>query len=382
MLNSKKDVQSVTWVFLLCLYLVFILQPNSHAGAPEKADFPSLISAIKIGTPLEFCDEEIPLENQEIRERFEKALMLALWNRAQVILWLKRSTRYLPHIEKMLKEAGLPDDLKFVAIAESALRPHAGSGKGAIGFWQIMAGTGRKYGLKINRRVDERRNIFTSTNAVIPYFKDLYKIFGNWTLATAAFNRGENGIMKEVLAQGTKDFYRLYLPIETQQVILRIMAIKLILSEPEKYGFRLMKEDYYPPLSFDTVEFKCTREMPIRIVAQAAKADFIDIKKLNPEIRGRHLASGKHRLMIPKGASDGFHARYKRLEENFIATEKKSVYVVKKGDNISYIAEQFDVPLAALLIWNRLDLRRPIHPGDRLIIYPKNEMIQKMRKAN
>ena len=381
-MNVKKNMKRMIWVLSLYLYLGFMPQPSAYAEAPEKADFPSLISSLNIGTSLEFCDEEVPLKNQEILERFEKALILALWNRAQVILWLKRSTRYLPYIEKMLKEAGLPDDLKFVAIAESALRPHAGSSKGAIGFWQIMAGTGRKYGLKINRRVDERRNIFASTNAMIPYFKDLYKVFGNWTLATAAFNRGENGIMKEVLSQGTKDFYRLYLPLETQQYIMRIMAIKVIFSDPEKFGFRLMKEDYYPPLSFDTVEFECTREMPIQIVARAANTDFKGIKTLNPEIRGHYLAKGKHRLMIPKGGSDGFHTRYKRLEENFIATEKKSIYVVKKGDNLSYIAEQFDVPLAALLIWNRLDLKRPIHPGDTLFIYPKDETLRKMRKAD
>jgi hypothetical protein len=381
-MNVKKNMKRMIWVLFLYLYLGFMPQPSAYAEAPEKADFPSLISSLNIGISLEFCDEEVPLKNQEILERFEKALMLALWNRAQVILWLKRSTRYLPYIEKMLKESGLPDDLKFVAIAESALRPHAGSGKGAIGFWQIMAGTGRKYGLKINRRVDERRNIFASTNAMIPYFKDLYKVFGNWTLATAAFNRGENGVMKEVLSQRTKDFYRLYLPLETQQYIMRIVAIKMIFLDPEKFGFRLMKEDYYPPHSFDTVEFECTREMPIQIVARAANTDFKDIKSLNPEIRGHYLAKGKHRLMIPKGGSEGFHARYKRLEENFIATEKKSIYVVKKGDNLSYIAEQFDVPLAALLIWNRLDLKRPIHPGDTLFIYPKDETLRKMRKAD
>jgi hypothetical protein len=381
-MNINMYMQRMKWLLALCLCLGFMLQPVFYAKASEKADFPPLLTSLKIGTPIEFCDEEIPLEKQEIRERFEKALMLALWNRAQVILWLKRSTRYLPHIEKVLKEEGLPDDLKYVAIAESALRPHVGSGKGAIGFWQIMAGTGRKYGLKINRRVDERRNIFTSTNAVTRYFKDLYDVFGNWTLATAAFNRGENGIMKEVLSQGTKDFYRLYLPIETQQYILRIVAIKLIFSDPKKYGFHLVEEDFYPPLSFDSVEFKCVREMPIRIVAQAANADFIDIKNLNPEIRGHYLAKGEHRLMIPKGASDGFHARYKRLVEDYIATEKKSVYVVKKGDNLSLIAEQFDVPLAALLIWNRLDLKRPIHPGDVLIIYPKDETLRQMKKTN
>jgi LysM repeat protein len=381
-MNVRKSMKRMIWVFFLCLYFGFNIQPNSYAEVPEKADFPSLISSLKMGTSIAFCDEEVPLNNQEILERFEKALVLALWNRAQVILWLKRSTRYLPHIEKMLKEAGLPDDLKFVAIAESALRPHARSGKGATGFWQIMAGTGRKYGLKINRRVDERRNIFPSTKAVIPYFKDLHKAFGSWTLATAAFNRGENGVMKEVLAQETKDFYRLYLPLETQQYILRIVAIKVIFSDPERFGFHLMKEDYYPPLSFDTVEFKCAREMPIRIVAQAANADFIDIKNFNPEIRGYYLAKGKHRLLIPKGASEGFHDRYKRLEKNHFATEKKTIYVVEKGDNLSDIAERFEIPLAALLIWNRLDLKGPIHPGDRLVIYPKDQTLQKLKKAD
>ena len=370
------------WILIIGLYVGFIPQSVIYAESPQEADFPSLLSSLKIDDPLDFCDEKVPLDNQEIRERFEKAFMLALWNRAQVLLWLKRSTRYLPPIEEILKDGGLPDDLKFVAIAESALRPHAGSGKGAMGFWQIMPGTGRKYGLKVNRYVDERRNVFASTRAVIPYFKDLYDAFGSWTLAAAAFNMGENGIMKEVLAQETKDYYRLYLPLETQQFILRIMSIKLIFAQPEKYGFRLSEGDYYPPLSYDTVEFKCTRETPIQLVAQASNADFQDIKNLNPEIRGHYLASGTHRLLIPKGSAEGFQARFERLEKEFIANDNKTVYVVKKGDNLSNIAQKFDVPLAALLIWNRLDLRRPIHPGERIIIYPKDEMLRKIKESN
>ena len=370
------------WILIIGLYVGFIPQSVIYAESPQEADFPSLLSSLKIDDPLDFCDEKVPLDNQEIRERFEKAFMLALWNRAQVLLWLKRSTRYLPPIEEILKDGGLPDDLKFVAIAESALRPHAGSGKGAMGFWQIMPGTGRKYGLKVNRYVDERRNVFASTRAVIPYFKDLYDAFGSWTLAAAAFNMGENGIMKEVLAQETKDYYRLYLPLETQQFILRIMSIKLIFAQPEKYGFRLSEGDYYPPLSYDTVEFKCTRETPIQLVAQASNADFQDIKNLNPEIRGHYLASGTHRLLIPKGSAEGFQARFERLEKEFIANDNKTVYVVKKGDNLSNIAQKFDVPLAALLIWNRLDLRRPIHPGERIIIYPKDETLRKIKGSH
>ena len=301
----------------------------------------------------------------------EKELLLTLWDRSQVVLWLKRSRRYLPHIEKALKENGMPDDLKYVAIAESALRPHAGSRRGAMGFWQFMNQTGRKYGLRIDRYVDERRNIFASTRAATRYLKGLYGKFGAWTLAVAAFNMGEEGLTAEILEQDINDYYRLYLPLETQQFVFRILAVKLILSDPEKYGFRLGKKDYYPPLAFDKVQLTCFQETPIRIVALAAGTHFKMIKDLNPEIRGHHLPAGSHDILVPKGASAGFQARYERDVKEFLATRKERVYVVNKGDNLSSIAEKFGIPLQALLIWNHLDLNHPIHPGDRLIIYPK-----------
>ncbi|UCF58112.1 MAG: lytic transglycosylase domain-containing protein, partial [Deltaproteobacteria bacterium] len=182
-----------TCVFILC---IGILSWSNVYGEPkERANMPSLIFSLNITIPLTFCDEQVPIDNQDIRERLEKELLLSLWDRPQVILWLKRSRRYLPHIEKMLNENTLPEDLKYVAVAESALRPHVSSGRGAIGFWQFMAGTGRKYGLVINTRIDERRNLFASTRAAIRYFKDLRKTFGTWTLALAAFNMGEEGLM-------------------------------------------------------------------------------------------------------------------------------------------------------------------------------------------
>ena len=143
------------------------------AGAGELSGLPSLIASLGVNPALEFCGVKVPVEEHEVRERFEKELLLTLWNRSQVILWLKRSRRYLPHIEQMLKQNGLPDDIKYVAVAESALLPHAGSGKGAIGYWQFMADTGRKYGLNIDEYVDERRNLFASTAAAVRYFDEL-----------------------------------------------------------------------------------------------------------------------------------------------------------------------------------------------------------------
>ena len=179
------------WLVIVVLGAGFLFGEAVEANAIEPARIPSLIESLKIPSGQNFCGEPVPMKNRDVRERYEKALLLALWNRPQVILWLKRAGRYLPHIERMLKESGMPDDLKYVAIAESALRAHAGSSQGAIGFWQFMRPTGRRYGLTINSRIDERRNFFASTRAAIRYFKALYEELGSWTLAAAAYNMGE-----------------------------------------------------------------------------------------------------------------------------------------------------------------------------------------------
>lgn len=330
-----------------------------------------LMSSLRMAQPPHFCGEPAPMDNPEVRERFEREFLLSLWNQPQVILWLKRSKRYFSIIEPMLKSAGLPDDLKYLAIAESSLRPHAGSSKGAMGFWQFIPSTGRRYGLTIDSSKDERRNIFRATEAAIAYFKDLREKFRSWTLATAAYNMGENGLMAEVLEQQTDNYYLLYLPLETQNYLFRIIAIKLICTRPENFGFNLIPGDYYPPLAFDRVRIECTGETPIRLVAQAAGTQFKVIKDLNPEIRGYYLAQGTHEILVPKGASAGFQERFAKLIKQSASGQDSRIYIVRKGDTLSSIAARFDVPLPAIIIWNRLDPNRPIHPGDRLTIHPR-----------
>jgi hypothetical protein len=180
---------------------------------------------------------------------------------------------------------------------------------------------------------------------------------------------GEKGLMTQILEQDTNNYYHLYLPLETQRYIFRILSVKLIMSAPEKYGFRLSEKDYYPPLTYDKIQVNCQQETPIRIIAQAGKTRFKVIKDLNPEIRGYYLAKGKHTILIPKDASEGFQDRYQRTIEKYLAARKEGVYIVKKGDNLSSIAKRYDIPLMSLIIWNHIDINRPIHPGDRLIIY-------------
>jgi membrane-bound lytic murein transglycosylase D len=346
----------------------FFMSPKAY-GEPDA--FPSLISAIKINQPLDFCKERVPMEDEDIRERMEKELLVCLWDRAQVILWLKRSGRYLPQITETLKRNEMPEDLKYVAIAESGLRSYAGSTQGAVGFWQFMTSTGLRYGLEIDENKDERRNFFASTDAAITYFKDLYQKFGSWTMAAAAYNMGEDGLMAEVLEQETNIFYNLYLPLETQQYIFKILAIKLIFSDPEKYGFKLTGEDYYSPLPFDRVRVDCPQDMPVRIIARAGQTNFKTIKDLNPEIRGYYLPRGAHDILVPKGASAGFQDRYQRLTGQYAEAQKENTYVVQKGDSLSTIAQQLGIPLKSIIIWNRLDFDRTIHPGDRLFIFKK-----------
>ncbi len=333
------------------------------------AQFPPLINSVRINGPLDFCGEPVELENTEVRERLEKEILLILWGRPQIVLWIKRANRYFPIIEKMLQEQQMPLDLKYIAIIESALRPHAGSRKGAIGFWQFMKATGRKYGLSIDSEKDERRNIFQSTAAAIRYLQELYDIFGSWTLAAAAYNMGEQGLQSEILAQHTDNFYHLYLPLETQRYIMRAVVAKMILSAPRDFGFHFTRADLYPPLAYDRVQLKCFQETPLVLIAEAANTYFKMIKDLNPEIRGHYLAAGSHWLLIPEGTAANFHSRFKVLVNEWLAENQERVYVVKTGDSLSSIAKRFNVPLPALIIWNRLANKKHIHPGDRLVIY-------------
>ncbi len=370
LLQREKYRMRYLFLILCILVVVSTTAEGKTQKTPETHPFPSLIPNVRIIEPLDFCGEPVELDKHSIRERMEKELLITIWDRAQAALWIKRSTRYFPLIEEMLKKEDMPADLKYVAVAESALRPHVRSTKGAVGFWQFIEATGRRYGLEIDSDKDERKNIFKSTEAAIAYLKELYNIFGSWTLSAAAYNMGEQGLQSEILAQRCNNYYGLYLPLETQRYIFRIVSAKLILSDPEKYGFKFTKEDLYPPIEFNRIKLKCYRETPIVIIAQAANTTFKGIKDLNPEIRGHYIAAGSHSILIPKGSTKDFHSRFKTFLDQWLANKKERVYVVKKGDNLSSIAKRFNVPLPALMIWNRLNMNKHIHPGDRLVIYP------------
>jgi hypothetical protein len=354
---------------MACMIAILMSAPPP-LGAAGREPAGRLLSALKLKAPVRLCGETVPVDDPQVMERFEKEMLISLGNRPQVILWLKRTTRYFPYIEKVLGKHGLPDDLKYLAVAESALRIHAGSPKGAMGIWQLMPQTARKYGLTVNDRFDQRRNVYLSTPAAAAYLADLHEQFGSWSLTLAAYNMGAEGLEAEILEQGTSDYYRLYLPLETQRFVLRILAIKRIIEAPRKHGFFLTADDYYPPETFATVKIDAFTDLPLRLIAGAAHTDFKTIKDLNPEVRGHYLAPGARSVNIPEDGKAGFQTRLATLVKADAKIRNQRIYVVRPGDSLSGIAQKFNVPLAALLIWNRIGIHKVIHPGQRLVIFP------------
>ncbi len=374
--KTKKDIlQFIGIIAILLFFLIPTHAKNEKTVKPYKSM--SIIHGLRSEFKLTFCNEAVPLSNQEVKERFEKEMLLMQWDKPQVFLWLKRSTRYFPIIEKELLKRGLPDDLKYIVVVESAFRPHIGSSKGAVGFWQLMPETARNNGLTVSKRIDERRDIVSSTRGALDYLEKLHKDFQNWTLAAAAYNMGEEGLMAEVIEQEVHSFYNLYLSLETQRYILRIIAAKTIIENQSKYGFHMNSNDYYPPFVFEKVKITSRQEIPMGIIAKAANTTFKQIKDLNPHIRGYYIMKGIKEIRVPKGSSDGFHERFKTLVSNHKKSKKDRIYTIKKGDNLSTIAKDFNVPLQVILIWNRMSMKKNIYPGEKIVIYSGREKTKK-----
>ncbi len=357
--------------FIVFSFIVFAL-PSScqevRAGDFQTNTIPSLMDSIQFSGEIQFCEIKIPHEILGIRQRLEKEVLLAVHNRPQVILWMKRSARYFSIIEKILKQENLPLDLKYVPVVESALRPHSASSKGAIGYWQFLKDTGKRYGLRIDDTIDERRNIFKSTLAACSYLKKLNAEFDSYLLALAAYNMGEFGLNTQIETQENRDFFSLYLPLETQQYVFKIIAVKMILEQPEKYGFFLKETDLYPAFRFSKINFNSNAQIPIVMIAKAALIPFKTIKDMNPEIRGYHLDSGKITLLIPDGKEKGFKERFSKL---LSASSKKyttKFHVVQPGESLTRIAQQHEMTLVSLLRLNNFSFKKVIHPGDRLLI--------------
>lgn len=263
---------------------------------------------------MHLCGEPVPLDDPEVKEGLDREFTIEVWSRAQTTMWLKRANRYFPEIERKLRSRRLPLDLKYVALAESDLRTLARSSVGALGPWQFMAPTAQQLQLRVDKPVDERLNFGAATDAALTHLERLHRLFQNWALALAAYNAGEGRVQKAIAVQGVNNYYHLSLPEETERYIFRILAAKIIMEDPGRYGFAIPGDQLYSPSNYDEVRFTVAQEVPVRRLAEASGTYYKVIKTLNPWIRGDSLAPGTFLLKIPPGSTPRFQAAMRQPE--------------------------------------------------------------------
>ncbi len=330
----------------------------------EEEDF-NLEAILEDGRKKE-PDFDIPIVINARVEQFIQIFQTTL--RERFVTWLARSGRYIPFMKKLLKEQGLPEDLVYIALIESGFNPYAYSRSKAVGPWQFIYLTGKRYGLKANWWVDERRDPEKSTIAAAKYLKDLYETFACWYLAAAGYNAGEYKIVKAIKRYRTEDFWTLtkarYLKRETKNYVPLMIAAALVAKDPEKYGFTDV--EYQKPLRYEKVTVP--ELTGLSVVANACEVSLEEIKDLNPGLRRGVTPPNEndYEIKIPFGRKDLFEITFQilRAYEKF----EFKTHVVKKGETLKGIAKLYRVDLEPLLELNHLTKTTPISKGTILSI--------------
>ena len=301
-MNVNKTLKKL---FSLTLTILLVISCNKKTELDKNKkneDFTNYkIHSIPIPDSLTFSGETVDLNENDLIQRFDKEILVNTYWQSNTLQLIKRSRKFFKIIEPILKKEGVPDDFKYLAVIESGLE-NLRSPKGAKGIWQIMRGTGRELGLEINNNVDERYNLELSTIAACRYIKKAKNKFGTWTLAAAAYNRGMSGVNRALKKQNVKSYYDLLLGNETRRYVFRIHAIKLILNNPNNYGFFVKDSEYYKDDGFEVMNV----DYPIKNLSEFANKNGINYKTLkifNPWLIQNHLnnrSKKKYKIKIPK----------------------------------------------------------------------------------
>lgn len=300
---------------LLCVgaaALVFFSGINIEKVDKEKMFVSSVTSYPDIPDQVEFAGEKIDLSRYDAFERFDRELSSFIYLHSTTGLLIKRANRFFPIIVPILKENGIPEDFKYLAVIESSLNPRAVSGAKAAGMWQIMPATGKEYGLEVTDSVDERFHIEKSTRAACKYLKRAYDKYGNWALVAASYNGGMGRISKELNNQDVDSFYDMWLTEETQRYVFRMLAIKQIFSEPYRYGFALKSNQLYLPIRTKELKIDSTVNSLLDIAKQEG-VTYGQLKEFNPWVRGRGIPNktGKTYYLSVPLAEDMYYGKKK-----------------------------------------------------------------------
>ena len=290
---SKKLLLVASGIIVL-LFIIKLFSFSSEQTTDDKTYYGKFrqdysIYSVKIPEEMNFCDESVPLEDLEVRRRFDKELLSNTYFQSNTIVLMKRSNRWFPVIEPILRKYNIPDDFKYLTIAESNLT-NVVSPAGAVGYWQLMKATAKSYGLEISPEVDERYNMVKAAEAACKYLKRAYGEFGSWTLSAAAYNMGIDGIKRQVKKQKSDNYYDLYLNTETSRYIFRILAIKRLFTHPEEYGFHLREKDKYSVVPSHTLTVDSSISNLVNF-ALSQNINYKILKAFNPWLRKNKLTN-------------------------------------------------------------------------------------------
>ncbi len=326
---------------------------KTPASGPTIAPYKSNPIAVKA------VDNSIYLFSDRIRERFS--------------LYLSRSGKYLELMKEILKSKNIPEDMVFLSLIESGFNPYAYSVARAVGPWQFISSTAKRYGLVIDWWKDERRDPVKSTEAAANYLKDLYKMFGSWNLAMAAYNAGEGKILRALHRSKSDDYWSLlktrHIRSETKNYVPHFIAASMIAVNPEEFGFKNI--EYHQPLDYD--EATVTGPLDLEVAARCADTTTEVIKELNPELRRWCTPPDMpvYILRIPAGSKEIFLKNLADTPEEERFTVE--TYTVKKGDTIDRIAKKAGVTVRAILVLNSMDKVKPLKPGAQISLPPKEK---------
>lgn len=383
--------------YLFVLQLVLFLSSCSTASKNAADDAPEAASsegiehfrvaevAAETAAPVHKI-EELEIIPTEINENVEKWISyFQNKGRPHMERYLLRSTRYEALMKKVLRDNKLPEDLFYIALIESGFSSQAFSHASAVGYWQFIRGTGKRYKLKINQLLDERRDPEKSTQAAAEYFKDLYQRFNSWYLAMAAYNVGEGRIDRVTKKYKTKDFWvlskiKLALPAETDNYVPKYIAAKLIAKNPDKYGFDGI--DYMPPIEFDHITV--SQPINLRLMAEKMNLNYEDFKALNPKFKGEIApleTDSTLGLRIPPGSYEiALTASNESISDKveYIADQKEiQTHKIKKGDTLSNLARRYRTTIAYLRDINDFSRKKKISVGQKIFVPDRTPLKEK-----
>ncbi|MGW8316528.1 MAG: lytic transglycosylase domain-containing protein [Bacteroidales bacterium] len=259
------------------------------------------VYGVELPRQVSFAGEPMPLDLFDVREALDREMLSNMYFHSQTIRLIKLANRYFPDIERVLRANLIPDDFKYLAVAESGLSQAVSPVK-AVGFWQLLRGTAQEYGLEVNGEVDERYHVIKSTEVACKYLIESYRKYGSWTMAAASYNAGRRGVDRQIERQKTEAYYDLLLTEETARYIFRVVSFKLIFEDPEAYGFHLSEKDLYPEIPTYVVEVDSTVS-DFADFAREHGTNYKILKYFNPWLRDTQLTNSARKtyeIVIPE----------------------------------------------------------------------------------